>query len=83
MLVPLGAGLGYAVAVRMLKRGGDGAGPWRVTFVVNRVIAVLFGNTERTRGRSVMLRRLAVRCCCFQRSFCSPGGELARREKRR
>ena len=42
MLVPLASGLGYAVAALMLKRGGEGAGPWRVTFVVNWVIAVLF-----------------------------------------
>lgn len=42
MLVPLGAGLGYAVAALMLKRGGEGAGAWRVTFVVNWVLAALF-----------------------------------------
>jgi drug/metabolite transporter (DMT)-like permease len=42
MLAPLGAGLGYAVAALMLKRGGEGAGPWRVTFVVNWVLALLF-----------------------------------------
>jgi drug/metabolite transporter (DMT)-like permease len=42
LLVPLSSGLGYAVAALMLKRGGEGAGPWRVTFVVNWVIAAIF-----------------------------------------
>ncbi len=42
MLVPLCSGLGYAVAALMLKRGSEGAGPWRVTFVVNWVIAGVF-----------------------------------------
>jgi len=42
MLVPLGAGLGYAVAAIMLKRGSEGAGAWRTTFVVNWVIAAIF-----------------------------------------
>jgi drug/metabolite transporter (DMT)-like permease len=41
-LVPLGSALGYAVAAMMLKRGTDGAGPWRATFVANWVIAALF-----------------------------------------
>jgi drug/metabolite transporter (DMT)-like permease len=41
-LVPLGSGLGYAVAAIMLKRGGEGAGPWRTTFVVNWIIAAIF-----------------------------------------
>lgn len=40
--VPLASGLGYAVAAMMLKRGSEGAGPWRVTFVVNWVIALFF-----------------------------------------
>lgn len=42
MLVPLGSALGYAVAALMLKRGTDGAGPWRVAFVTNWVAAILF-----------------------------------------
>jgi drug/metabolite transporter (DMT)-like permease len=42
MLVPLASGFGYAVAALMLKRGSEGAGPWRVTFIVNCVIAVVF-----------------------------------------
>ncbi len=42
MLVPLASGLGYAVAALMLKRGSEGAGPWRVTFTVNCVIASVF-----------------------------------------
>ena len=42
MLVPLASGLGYAVAALMLKRGSEGAGPWRVTFIVNWVIAIVF-----------------------------------------
>jgi len=42
MLIPLASGLGYAVAALMLKRGGEGAGPWRVTFVANMVIAAVF-----------------------------------------
>lgn len=42
MLVPLGAGFGYAVAALALKRGTEGAGPWRISFVGNWVQAVLF-----------------------------------------
>jgi drug/metabolite transporter (DMT)-like permease len=42
MLIPLGSGFVYAVAALMLKRGSEGAGPWRVTFVVNWVIALVF-----------------------------------------
>ncbi len=42
MLIPLVSGLGYAVAALMLKRGSEGAGPWRVTFIVNWVIASVF-----------------------------------------
>ena len=42
MLIPLLSGFGYAVAALMLKRGGEGAGPWRVTFVANMVIASVF-----------------------------------------
>jgi len=42
MLVPLGAALGYAFAALMLKRGTDGAGPWRVNFLTNWVQAALF-----------------------------------------
>ena len=42
MLIPLVSGLGYAVAALMLKRGGEGAAPWRVTFVANMVIATVF-----------------------------------------
>lgn len=42
MLVPLGAGFGYAVAALMLKRGTEGAGPWRVSFAANWVQAILF-----------------------------------------
>lgn len=42
MFIPLASGLGYAVAALMLKRGGEGAGPWRVTFVANMVIATVF-----------------------------------------
>lgn len=45
MLVPLCSGFGYAVAALMLKRGSEGAGPWRVTFVTNWVIAALFSLT--------------------------------------
>jgi drug/metabolite transporter (DMT)-like permease len=42
MLVPLLSGLVYAIAALMLKRGSEGAGPWRVTFIVNWVIAIVF-----------------------------------------
>jgi drug/metabolite transporter (DMT)-like permease len=42
MLVPLGSALGYAFAAIMLKRGTDGAGPWRVNFLTNLVQATLF-----------------------------------------
>src|SRR5688572_27554677 len=42
MSIPLASGLGYAVAAMMLKRGSEGAGPWRVTFIVNWVIAIFF-----------------------------------------
>ena len=42
MLIPLASGLGYAVAAMMLKRGSEGAGPWRVTFIVNWVITIFF-----------------------------------------
>lgn len=42
MLVPLGSALGYAFAALMLKRGTEGAGPWRVNFTTNWVQAALF-----------------------------------------
>jgi len=42
MLVPLGSALGYGFAAIMLKRGTDGAGPWRVNFLTNWVQAALF-----------------------------------------
>ncbi|MEP6670143.1 MAG: DMT family transporter [Chthoniobacter sp.] len=42
MLVPLGSALGYAFAAMMLKRGTEGAGPWRVNFSTNWVQATLF-----------------------------------------
>src|ERR1700722_3248824 len=42
MLVPLGSALGYGFAAIMLKRGTDGAGPWRVNFLTNFVQAALF-----------------------------------------
>jgi drug/metabolite transporter (DMT)-like permease len=42
MLVPLGSALGYGFAAIMLKRGTDGAGPWRVNFLTNWVQATLF-----------------------------------------
>jgi drug/metabolite transporter (DMT)-like permease len=42
MLVPLGSALGYAFAALMLKRGTEGAGPWRVNFSTNWVQASLF-----------------------------------------
>jgi len=42
MLAPLASGFGYAVAAIMIKRGGEGAGPWRVTFIVNWVITAVF-----------------------------------------
>lgn len=42
MLVPLGSALGYAFAALMLKRGTQGAGPWRVNFTTNWVQATLF-----------------------------------------
>jgi drug/metabolite transporter (DMT)-like permease len=42
ILVPLGAALGYAFAALMLKRGTEGAGPWRVNFLTNWVQATLF-----------------------------------------
>jgi drug/metabolite transporter (DMT)-like permease len=42
MLVPLGSALGYAFAAIMLKRGTEGAGPWRVNFTTNWVQASLF-----------------------------------------
>ena len=41
-LLPLGAALGYAFAALMLKRGTDGAGPWRVNFMSNWVQAAIF-----------------------------------------
>lgn len=42
MLVPLVAAVGYGFAALMLKRGTDGAGPWRVNFLTNWVQAALF-----------------------------------------
>ena len=42
LLLPLGSALGYAVGALMLKRGTDGAGPWRVAFVTNWAAAILF-----------------------------------------
>jgi drug/metabolite transporter (DMT)-like permease len=42
MLVALGSALGYAFAALMLKRGTQGAGPWRVNFTTNWVQAALF-----------------------------------------
>ncbi|MDR3402141.1 MAG: DMT family transporter [Chthoniobacter sp.] len=42
MLIPLGSALGYAFAAMMLKRGTEGAGPWRVNFFTNWVQATLF-----------------------------------------
>jgi drug/metabolite transporter (DMT)-like permease len=42
LLIPLGSALGYAVAALMLKRGTEGAGPWRVAFFTNWLAAVLF-----------------------------------------
>ena len=42
MLVPLCSALGYGFAALMLKRGTEGAGPWRVNFFTNWVQAALF-----------------------------------------
>jgi len=42
MLVPLCSALGYGFAALMLKRGTEGAGPWRVNFTTNWVQASLF-----------------------------------------
>jgi len=42
LLLPLVSALGYAFAAIMLKRGTDGAGPWRVNFMSNWVQAALF-----------------------------------------
>jgi len=42
LLLPLVAALGYAFAALMLKRGTDGAGPWRVNFMSNWVQAAIF-----------------------------------------
>jgi drug/metabolite transporter (DMT)-like permease len=42
LLIPLGSALGYAVAALMLKRGTEGAGPWRVAFFTNGLAAILF-----------------------------------------
>ena len=43
LLIPLGSGLGYALAAMMLKRATeDGSGPWRVSFITNWVLAAVF-----------------------------------------
>jgi len=42
LLVPLVSAPGYALAAVMLKRGTDGAGPWRVNFMSNWVQAAIF-----------------------------------------
>ncbi len=42
LLIPLGSALGYAVAALMLKRGTEGAGPWRVAFFTNWLAAILY-----------------------------------------
>jgi drug/metabolite transporter (DMT)-like permease len=43
VLIPLGTGLTYAVAALLLKRAmQQGVGPWRVTFVANWVLALVF-----------------------------------------
>src|ERR1700761_9366259 len=42
MLAPLASALGYGFAALMLKRGTEGAGPWRVNFLTNFVQATLF-----------------------------------------
>jgi drug/metabolite transporter (DMT)-like permease len=42
-LFPLGSALGYTLAALMLKRATEnGAGPWRITFLVNWVAALAF-----------------------------------------
>jgi drug/metabolite transporter (DMT)-like permease len=41
MLVPLASALGYTLAALMMKRGTEGAGPWRVSCMVNWVQAAL------------------------------------------
>src|ERR1700761_3210565 len=41
MLAPLASALGYGFAAMMLKRGTEGAGPWRVNFLTNWVQAAL------------------------------------------
>ena len=42
-ILPLASALGYAVAALILKRATEGgAGPWRIGFVVNLVMALLF-----------------------------------------
>jgi len=42
LLLPLGSALAYAFAALMLKRGTEGAGPWRVNFISNWVQAAIF-----------------------------------------
>jgi drug/metabolite transporter (DMT)-like permease len=42
LLIPLGSALGYAIAALMLKRGTEGAGPWRVACLTNWLAAAVF-----------------------------------------
>ena len=43
LAIPLLSALGYALAALMLKRATEGgAGPWRISFIANWVIAALF-----------------------------------------
>ena len=43
LLIPLGSALGYPLAALMLKRATEeGAGPWRVVFIANWVLAAGF-----------------------------------------
>ena len=43
LLIPLLSALGYALAALMLKRATEGgAGPWRVSFLTNWVLAAIF-----------------------------------------
>ncbi len=44
LLIPLCSALGYPIAALMLKRAIEaGAGPWRVVFITNWVLATAFG----------------------------------------
>lgn len=43
LLIPVASALGYAIAALMIKRAGEyGAGPWRVGFITNWVLAIVY-----------------------------------------